>query len=438
MKTLLFVNIIVILFLVTVYSQINKDTSNYKWRLISEVSSGITEMYFVDSLYGWIAGSSGKIYATNNGGETWSPQNSGTTNILTSIYFMDENTGFASGYKQTLLRTTNGGDTWTKVEVPGDSGLIFSSLGPGVEDSLYFISNFGEIHCSGDSGLTWSDNYSFNQYGFTYLDYSNSPVCYAAELLPTDFHKSINGGKDWKIIPLDIDNYGYIYFLNDSIGWLGVEMLRSGGALYDSISIYMTLDGGETWNQQFKTEGRYLKNIVFLDNFEGWLSGYCTNSKKRPPGWWSNTKIYYSPDSGKTWIEQYECDSTDTIRDIFFLNKNHGWAVTSQGKILKYVKSIEVSVEESITFESEYVLNQNYPNPFNPSTIISFEIPTQMYVKLIIYDVLGNKVKTLINEIKNNGKYKIEFSGEYLSSGVYYYQLQTDQINIAKKLLLLK
>lgn len=105
---------------------------------------------------------------------------------------------------------------------------------------------------------------------------------------------------------------------------------------------------------------------------------------------------------------------------------------------LKDILIVDVENTKDNLFPEKVSLSQNYPNPFNPTTIISFEIPIQQSVKLEIFDVLGNKIKTLVDEIKNSGKYQIEFNGATLSSGVYYYQLQTPNKSITRKLLLLK
>jgi len=67
---------------------------------------------------------------------------------------------------------------------------------------------------------------------------------------------------------------------------------------------------------------------------------------------------------------------------------------------------------------------QNYPNPFNPGTKIKFTIPQTGFTSLKVYDVLGNKVTTLVNEEKPAGEYEVEFSGNELTSGVYFYQLK--------------
>lgn len=85
-----------------------------------------------------------------------------------------------------------------------------------------------------------------------------------------------------------------------------------------------------------------------------------------------------------------------------------------------------------------YSLKQNYPNPFNPVTKISFSIPKQGFVTLKIYDILGNEVSTLVNENRNAGNYDIEFKGDNLSSGVYYYKLESGGFTDIKKMTLIK
>jgi hypothetical protein len=85
-----------------------------------------------------------------------------------------------------------------------------------------------------------------------------------------------------------------------------------------------------------------------------------------------------------------------------------------------------------------YILKQNYPNPFNPSTTIEFEIPNSDFVTLKIYDILGNEIRTLINEPMETGKYNIDFGAEGLASGVYVYQLRAGNFLSSQKMMLLK
>ncbi len=95
-------------------------------------------------------------------------------------------------------------------------------------------------------------------------------------------------------------------------------------------------------------------------------------------------------------------------------------------------------VNEEIELPSDYLLSQNYPNPFNPSTIISYQIPELRFVTIIVYDVLGNEIATLVNEDKQVGSYEVEFDANSLSSGVYFYQLKAGSFVETKKMVLMK
>ena len=93
--------------------------------------------------------------------------------------------------------------------------------------------------------------------------------------------------------------------------------------------------------------------------------------------------------------------------------------------------------EEEI-LPQKFALKQNYPNPFNPTTTIEFSIPKTEYVKLRIYNMLGQKVSTLVSEKLNPGEYKYTWDASHLASGVYIYKLQTDNYSSTRKLILLK
>jgi hypothetical protein len=86
----------------------------------------------------------------------------------------------------------------------------------------------------------------------------------------------------------------------------------------------------------------------------------------------------------------------------------------------------------------DYALYQNYPNPFNPVTTISFDVPKSGIVKLKVYDILGNMVASLADGVLAAGSYKTEFNAANLSSGVYFYKLQTESFSDTKRMMLVK
>ena len=86
----------------------------------------------------------------------------------------------------------------------------------------------------------------------------------------------------------------------------------------------------------------------------------------------------------------------------------------------------------------EYALAQNYPNPFNPTTTITYQLPKSGSVTLKIFDMLGNEVKTLVNEQKEMGRYTVQFDASSLASGMYVYQLRVNDYTSTKKMMLLK
>jgi len=96
------------------------------------------------------------------------------------------------------------------------------------------------------------------------------------------------------------------------------------------------------------------------------------------------------------------------------------------------------SVEEIIEAPKVFLLSQNYPNPFNPSTSISFDIPSNSYVSLKVFDFLGREVALLISEKMNAGAYTHQWNASGLASGVYFYRLQAGSFTETKKLMLLK
>jgi len=105
-------------------------------------------------------------------------------------------------------------------------------------------------------------------------------------------------------------------------------------------------------------------------------------------------------------------------------------------------KPLPSDVKEEYEYQNqipvEYSLSQNYPNPFNPSTNIKFALTKTSIASLKIYDILGREVETLVNKELSPGNYSFQFNGSRLSSGIYFYRLQTGEFTQTKKMLLIK
>ncbi len=97
-----------------------------------------------------------------------------------------------------------------------------------------------------------------------------------------------------------------------------------------------------------------------------------------------------------------------------------------------------IATPVSSLIPSVYSLSQNYPNPFNPSTKINFSLPKQGYVSLKVYDVLGKEVMTLVNGQMTAGSYAVDFNASDLSSGVYFFRMESGEFSDIKRMMLIK
>ncbi|MCB0742416.1 MAG: DUF4990 domain-containing protein [Ignavibacteriae bacterium] len=103
----------------------------------------------------------------------------------------------------------------------------------------------------------------------------------------------------------------------------------------------------------------------------------------------------------------------------------------------EFDNTTDVEIGENI-FPKEINLFQNYPNPFNPVTNIEYQVPYSANVEITVYNSIGQKINTLLDEIKNEGTYKVQFDGNNLTSGVYFYKLRVNDNSTIKQMLLLK
>jgi len=102
------------------------------------------------------------------------------------------------------------------------------------------------------------------------------------------------------------------------------------------------------------------------------------------------------------------------------------------------VKSLNSLTLQKVVIPSNFELSQNYPNPFNPSTVIKFALPENSKVLLEVYNILGEKVATLINTEMKAGYHSFTFDARNLTSGVYFYRIETSKFKDVKKMILVK
>ncbi len=123
----------------------------------------------------------------------------------------------------------------------------------------------------------------------------------------------------------------------------------------------------------------------------------------------------------------------------YLVNSNGSWR-PAMTWLAQYVKDNPLTgVETSASnVPTRYELSQNYPNPFNPTTNIRYSIVKSSKVTLQVYNILGQMVKTLVNEVQSPGHYTITFNAETLASGIYFYRIQAGNFIATKKLILLK
>ncbi len=153
----------------------------------------------------------------------------------------------------------------------------------------------------------------------------------------------------------------------------------------------------------------------------------------------SGGMIFKSTNGGDTWGD-ISAPTAQSLNAIYCYNEKRGFAVGDSGKIFFTTNGGEITnVEENEKIiPSTFELFQNYPNPFNPTTVINYQLPTNSTVTLKVYDLLGSEVATLVNEVKNRGNYSVAFNSSNLSTGVYFYRLETETFSMTKKMIVMK
>jgi hypothetical protein len=101
-------------------------------------------------------------------------------------------------------------------------------------------------------------------------------------------------------------------------------------------------------------------------------------------------------------------------------------------------KYYNLSNEVEVGIPNKYSISQNYPNPFNPSTKIDFELPYDGKVNILVYDLSGREIVSLVNEVKTAGYYTLQFNADNLASGIYFYRISARNYIVSKKMMIVK
>lgn len=131
-------------------------------------------------------------------------------------------------------------------------------------------------------------------------------------------------------------------------------------------------------------------------------------------------------------------ESADLPASAVFGGARNSSGTRWQATIPDGTTRIELSVSGSLSVPHEFSLGQNYPNPFNPATHVEFSVPAEQFVSLMVYNVLGQEVATLVNEVRQPGRYAVEWDASNQPSGVYYYRIAAGSFTATKALILLK
>jgi hypothetical protein len=233
------------------------------------------------------------------------------------------------------------------------------------------------------------------------------------------------------------DDLGNIYVTGET-GALGFPLT------YKITTIKYSPDGNEIWLNEFGdsagTDG-YTGYDIAIDNL---LNIYVIGQR------YSNsdfTTIKYNTAGSFQWAIHYNGLSNsqdvpvavgvDPNGNVFSTGNSLDFTTGYDIAIIKYIQT-PTAVDDEIENLISFSLEQNYPNPFNPSTNIQYTISSNQFVKLKVYDLLGREVATLVNEEKSAGSYKVEFDASHLSSGIYFYKLNSGSFTETKKMILLR
>lgn len=410
--------------------------------------------FFINANTGWIVEGipyfapqdTGKVYKTTDGGHNWSLVNHKIPEYLRSTGFFNADTGIIGTINDSLhilFRTTDGGLNWTDITSSVQGVLPSAICGISIVNSTTAFAS-GRYYCPANvikttnAGLNWVslpidtslvrslvDCYFWSaDSGFVVGGYSPTNQFYSGRSVVL---KTVNGGLNWTRVYYSTRTGEWcwkIQFVNPQLGYTSIEC---GGFAY----YLKTTNGGLNWiDKPFMTYD--VEGIGFLNENTGWIGGWGVNQVG------SAGPTYETTNAGTNWHLAGWGINMNRIR---FLSDTLAYAV---GKTVYKYTSEPIGIQPiSTEIPKQFSLGQNYPNPFNPATKIKFSIPENVRrqtsdVKLVIFDVPGRQITTIVNEQLKPGEYEVSWDASNYPSGVYFYKLQTESFAVSKKMVLIK
>jgi len=245
-------------------------------------------------------------------------------------------------------------------------------------------------------------------------------------------------GKDWTL-PVRVNNG--IETKTALSPWIDAGDAGKVDIMWWATNSSDNLSDSAEWKVYFaQTKDAFAKNPVILENAATGIfhtGPICVNgtgcaSGTRNLAEYASTTVYRD---GNAMIV-YPDDKNTTNPLTYFIKQTGGPVVISSEQ--NELNKNAASVTPALNIPYQFSLAQNYPNPFNPSTVITYSIKTNSFVKLIVYNSLGQKVASLVNKNEDAGIHSVVFYAESLPSGIYFYRLHAGKFAETKKLILLK
>jgi len=236
---------------------------------------------------------------------------------------------------------------------------------------------------------------------------------------------STNNGNDWNIVN-DIIPIDYKIL---SIAFCGNTLLAATDGSSGKGGIYRSTNNGLNWTYAGLVN-TYIASLAVFGN--GIFVTTLFNG------------VYYSNDNGTSWnkVNDGLILSNGTMFNKFDCLATNGTYIFAGGDGTgvgrRSLSEFTGVTREINNLPGQFNLEQNYPNPFNPGTIIKYSVPKAGNIKLTVYNSIGSKVATIVNEYKIAGNYSIQFNASNLASGIYFYRLESGNYTSAKKFILIK